>query len=105
MLHAIDELRNAPETAIEQRKALVEQLAQQPATSEAVTKARDACVRAYRPMLEGQALELRVQTAIDAGRAADAVKDLALAQEKIQASAEAMPDCQAASAKLRGLAK
>jgi hypothetical protein len=66
--------------------------------------ARDACARAYRPLLEGSALSARVKAALDdPGRSppAQVLVDLASADTKIKESAAAMPACDSALAELR----
>jgi hypothetical protein len=93
---AIDVVRDAPNDPVEGRKQLLEKLEAEPAKGQIAIAARDACVRAYRPFVDGQELEARVRAQlagppdqIDAG----VVLQLADAETKLNEAKAAMPDC------------
>lgn len=104
VVRAADVLRDAPaEAAAEQRRALLADLERAPAASPPAVRARDACARAYRLLLEGKDLEARVRAALADGGTpgAGVLLELTAAEAKIEESAAAMPDCEAALSDLR----
>lgn len=103
VLRAADVLRDAPAEAGARRRELLAELERAPAASPRAARARDACVKAYRALLDGAALEAKVRAALS-GTAAPSPADLANlleAEAKIKESAAAMPDCEAGLADLR----
>lgn len=102
-LRAIDKLRNAPSEPIEARMELLKQLEKEPAQTQEAKRARDACVKAYSHMLEGQTLKRRVSEALkDPSKlGADTVRDLGEAESQIKSSIEFMPECSEATFQLR----
>ena len=93
---AIDVVRDAPNDPVDGRKQLLDKLEAEPAKGALAIAARDACVKAYRPFVEGQQLEARVRAQlagppeqIDAG----VLVELASAETKLNEAKAAMPDC------------
>jgi hypothetical protein len=105
VLHAIDALRDAPGSAKAQRQELLSTLEKEKAEGEAADRARAACSKAYRLLLEANALTEKVASELDAGAMQTVVQDLREADAKQKASAEAMPHCDEAAADLRRLAR
>jgi hypothetical protein len=115
VLRAADALRDAPSEAAPQRRALLAALEGAPAADPRAARARDACTRAYRLLLDGNDLQARVQAALDprgprgAGAGGDPpaglLGDLAAADAKIRESAAAMPECDRGLAELRRRAR
>lgn len=103
VLHAINKLRDSPSEHLAGREALVTELERTPAASPPAVKARDACARAYRLLVEGKKLSERVakQLADPKTMTLEVGRDLAGAEAKIAESAEAMPACETAVADLR----
>jgi hypothetical protein len=106
LLHAADALRDAPSEPLAARQALLDALVRQAAPGALATDARDACVQAYRLLLDASAVEARVRKQLEepaeAGAAAlSDVADLASAEAKLKESAAVMPRCDAALAELR----
>lgn len=103
VLRAADVLRDAPAEAAARRRELLAELERAPTASARAARARDACAKAYRTLLDGAALEAKVRAALSGAAAptpAD-LGDLLEAEAKIKESAAAMPDCEAALADLR----
>jgi len=102
VVHAADALRDAPAEAVEGRRTLLAELERRPASGDAAA-ARDACARAYRPLLESAALRARVEAALADPSKLDgrALADLAEAEAKLKESAAAMGACDAALATVR----
>lgn len=108
MLRAIDVLRDAPMEPLSAREALVADLEREEAKGAVAVRARDACVKAYRLLLEGKALQVRVEQQLKPGAAGSAgaaglntLRDLVAAEAKIKESSEVMPACNNATAELR----
>ena len=93
---AIDVVRDAPNDPVEGRKQLLEKLEAEPAKGALAIAARDACVKAYRPFVEGQQLEAQVRAQL-AGPAeqldAGVLLELAGAETKLNEAKAAMPEC------------
>jgi hypothetical protein len=103
VLRAIDVLRDAPTEPLSAREPLVADLERQEAKAPAALRARDACVKAYRLLLEGKTLHAGVekQLSTPGGASLDTLRDLAAAETKIKESSEVMPECSRAAADLR----
>ena len=104
VLYALDALRDAPAEALSARADLLTALASAPAhDGSPAAGARDACVAAYRPLLEGSALtaELRAETGKGSEHLVAAAPKLLEAEQKIEQSRAKMPACEAAAARLR----
>lgn len=104
VLHALDVLRDAPAEALSARADLLTALADAPARAGSpAAKARDTCVAAYRPLLEGSALtaELRAEAGKGPDHLVAAAPKLLEAEQKIEQSRAKMPACEAAAAGLR----
>jgi hypothetical protein len=104
VLHALDALRDAPAAALSARAEFLRALAAssaRPGSPAAV--ARDACVAAYQPLLEGSALtaEIRDEASRGPARLAAAASKLLDAEQNIEQSRAKMPACEAAAAALR----
>jgi hypothetical protein len=107
VLHAADALRDAPGQPVAPRQALLADLERTPASSPAAVEARDACVKAYRPLLEVGALQPKIQAALANPTRIDPVTlgELAEAERKVKESAASMPACDRALAELRRKAR
>jgi hypothetical protein len=103
VLRSLDVLRDAPSEPLSAREQLVADLERQEAKAAASVRARDACVKAYRLLIEGKTLQARVekQLATPGGASLDTLRDLAAAEVKIKESADAMPECDRAASDLR----
>lgn len=103
VLRAIDKLRDAPPEPLTGREVLVTELERTPAASAPAVKARDACARAYRLLIDGKKLSERVvkQLADPKTLTLEVGRDLASAETKIAESSAAMPACESAVADLR----
>lgn len=108
VLRAIDVLRDAPSEPASAREALVADLEKMPVKGEAPARARDACARAYRLLIEGKALQKRVEEQLKppaggapSGATLDTLRDLAEAESKIGESKARMEDCASEVAALR----
>jgi hypothetical protein len=103
IVHAIDAVRDAPNEPVGPRQKLLDLLAREAARGELAVKARDACVKAYRPLLDGNALSEQVRLAMSRPGRDDAklARDLAQAETLVGQSRAAMPDCEQAAAELR----
>ena len=102
VLHAIDELRDAPSDNLEARRKLVAALRGQPAVVPAIVRARDTCVTAYRLLIDGSELQSSVRSDLARGAVdPDLAARLLDAEAKIKQSATVMPDCERAIADLR----
>ncbi|EYF06330.1 hypothetical protein [Chondromyces apiculatus] len=102
VLHAIDVLRDAPAEPASGRVAHLQQLEQVSASDPRSARARDDCVKAYRLLLEGNALEAKVRGALadPSGLTPEILRDLGAAEDKIEESTAAMPACDTALADL-----
>jgi hypothetical protein len=102
-LRAIDALRDAPSEPIADRKKLLESLERLSLTIPRGVAARDACVLAYRALIEGSELRAKVQASLDAPSKIDpsVLRDLVAAEDKIKESQKAMPDCDRTVSELR----
>lgn len=100
---SIDALRDAPSDALEQRRKLLEDLERQPTSFPPAERAKRDCAAAYRLLLDGTALEKKVEAALhkDEPPTAAVARDLIDAEAKIRKSAALMPDCQGSLAELR----
>jgi hypothetical protein len=113
LLHAADVLRDAPSEPLAARRALLEALERQPATRPLAVSARDACVRAYRPLLDAGDAEARVRRRLEAPGPAGSsgpsalldLQALVAAEAQVKESAAAMPACDTALAELRRAAR
>ncbi|MGK4008736.1 hypothetical protein WMF31_39375 [Sorangium sp. So ce1036] len=108
LLHAIDVLRDAPSEPRAAREALLAAVERQPASTPPAQRARDACARAYRLLLDATAAEARVRALLAAPAASagpGALSDLAAADAKVKESAEVMPACAEALSELRRAAR
>jgi hypothetical protein len=103
VITAINRLRDAPPEPLASREALLAELERVSATSPPAAKARDACARAYRLLIEGKRLTEKVaeQLADPKSLTLEVGRELALAESKITESAAAMPACETAVADLR----
>ncbi len=103
VLHAADALRDAPAAPVAAREALLAELERRPATFPAAAAAKEACVRAYRPLLEVSALHARVKAALgDLSRLNPAdLSALSSAEARLKESQAAMPACDTALSELR----
>ncbi len=103
VLRAIDSLRNAPSEPLEPRIQLLNSLKKEPTQTQEATRARDACVKAYSHMLEGQTLKSKVKEALsDPKKLSPAIAlDLSEAEAQIKQSIDAMPECSEATFQLR----
>lgn len=100
MLAAIDALRDSNAPA-DQRLALVDKLAAEPAEHKLAEAARDRCVEAYRPLLEATATMQDVQKKKEAGELGPEVfAALKSADQAVEAARESLPKCEAAQAAL-----
>lgn len=104
VVRAIDALRDAPGGGIEARRLLLADLEHQPAAAPPAALARDACVAAYRPMLDADQASREIQRAVEAGEAdrPDLPARLADAEAKVTEAKRLMPACERALAELRG---
>lgn len=102
VVRAANVLRDAPSDPLAERQVLLDELARRPASGDAAA-ARDACVRAYRPLFESAALRARVEAALADPARLDgrALVDLEEAEVKIKESAAAMGECDAGLAAVR----
>lgn len=103
VLRAIDVLREAPSEPASAREALLADLEKMQVKGEAAARARDACARAYRLLIEGKALQVRVEEQLKtpSGATVDTLRDLAQAESKIDESKARMQDCTSDAAALR----
>lgn len=100
VLAAIDALRDSNAPA-DQRLALVDKLAAEPAEHKLAEAARDRCVEAYRPLLEATATMQDVQKKKEAGELGPEVfAALKSADQAVEAARESLPKCEAAQAAL-----
>jgi hypothetical protein len=99
---AVDAVRDAPGDAVDAREKLVAELAGQAATLPEAVAARDRCAEAYRLLVDGKRLSARVKSAMKdpASMGPGVLADLVAAEEKVKASAAAMPACDTARAAL-----
>ncbi|MEO7330873.1 MAG: hypothetical protein ABI193_20025 [Minicystis sp.] len=102
VLHALDALRDAPSTDLPRRRGLLHALEHTAATRPEVVRARDTCVAAYRPLLDGTELQEGIRTELaKADPAPTLIARLLEAEAKIKQSATVMPDCERAIVALR----
>lgn len=103
VLRSIDNLRNAPSEPLEARLELIKKLEHEPVQSEEAKTARDACVKAYTHLVQGQLLKRKVSEALKnpAQLGQDTVRDLGEAETQIKRSIELMPECSEATFQLR----
>ena len=113
IVHALDAMRDgltAPDVdggasndALAAKRRLVDALASQPADQPKAALARDACVEAYRPMLEAEEIQIAVRDELAGGAdpSAPMYARLLEAETHINRSAAAMPACESASVALR----
>lgn len=103
MLQAINVLRDAPTEPLSARETLVGALEQEQTNGPIAARAKDACTKAYRLLIQGKTLEASVekQLATPGTASLDTLRDLAAAEEKIKESAQVMPDCDRATSELR----
>lgn len=102
VLHALDALRDAPSTDLPRRRGLLQAVERTAATAPEVLRARDTCVAAYRPLLDGTELQEGIRAELaKADPAPSLIGRLLEAEAKIKQSATVMPDCERAIADLR----
>lgn len=102
VLRALDALRDAPSTDLPRRRGLLSALEHTAATVPDALHARDTCVAAYRPLLDGTELQEGIRAELaKADPAPSLVGRLLEAEAKIKQSATVMPDCERAIAALR----
>lgn len=103
VLRSIDALRDAPTEPLSAREPLLTDLERQEAKGPIAVRARDACAKAYRSLIEGKTLQEKVEKALKTpgGSGVETLRDLMAAEEKIKESAQVMPDCDKASGELR----
>ena len=96
IVRAIDVVRDAPNDPVAARTELLGKLEAEHPKGKLAAAARDACVGAYRLMLDAQVLEARVRGALS-GPAEDlnpgVLADLGTAEAKLKESKLAMPEC------------
>jgi hypothetical protein len=93
---AVDLVRDAPNDPVEARRDLLAKLAAEPAKDPAAIAARDACVAAYTPFLEGQTLEAKVRSSL-AGSPGEVnletLAELGQAEAMLEQAKLKMPEC------------
>ena len=101
---AIDAVRDAPNDPVENRKQLLQKLEAEPAKGALAIAAREACVKAYRPFVEGQELEAHVRTKLSGPPEEldpSVLAALAGAEAKLGEAKAAMPECDRALHELK----
>jgi hypothetical protein len=103
VLTAIDRVRDAPVEPPSAREAPLTELERVQASSPPAVKARDACAKAFRLLVDGKKLSDRVakQLADPRTLTLQVAQELADAEAKIEESAASMPACETAVADLR----
>jgi hypothetical protein len=93
---AVDLVRDAPNDPVDARRDLLAKLAAEPAKDPAAIAARDACVAAYTPFLEGQTLEAKVRGSL-AGSPGEVnletLAELGQAEAMLEQAKLKMPEC------------
>lgn len=103
--HAIERLRSNTSASPEGRLLLLVAVEQHGARSPAAIAAKDACVRAYRDLLSAEEQVARIERDVRSAQVAGAslapfAAEVVRAEERLAAAREAMPACDAASARL-----
>ncbi len=103
VLGTIDALRDAPKGEIIERTRLLEELERSSLKTPVAARARDACLKAYRPLLEALELERAVKQGLEGASPPDPMllTRIATAEAKVEQSSLAMPGCEQAVAALR----
>lgn len=93
---AIDVVRDAPNDPVQARRDLLAKLAAEPAKEPLAIAARDACVGAYTPFLEGQTLEAKVRESLKGSPGEvnlETLAELGQAETMLEQAKLKMPDC------------
>jgi len=102
-LPVLDALRDAPKGEIAERTRLLGELERLSLETPLAVRARDACVKAYRPLLEALELERAVKQGLEGASPPDPMllSRITTAEAKVEQSSLAMPGCEQAVAALR----
>jgi hypothetical protein len=93
---AVDVVRDAPNDPVDARRDLLAKLAAEQAKDATAIAARDACVAAYTPFLEGQTLEAKVRAALAASPGEvnlETLAELGQAEAMLEQAKLKMPEC------------